>query len=106
MSVLYRSDATLAAAWARCFARHAPDLDFRVWPDAGDLAEVEYLIAWQVPADFFAALPRLKVLFTSGYSEHFIGARGNTERIAPLLGKPYRRQSLAAAVRAALDAEE
>ena len=66
MSVLYRSDAPLAAAWARCFARHAPDLDFRVWPDAGDLTEVEYLIAWQVPADFFAALPRLKVLFSSG----------------------------------------
>jgi glyoxylate/hydroxypyruvate reductase A len=66
VSVLYRSDAPLAAAWARCFARNAPDLDFRVWPDAGDLTEVEYLIAWQVPADFFAALPQLKVLFSSG----------------------------------------
>lgn len=66
MSILYRSDAPRAAAWASYFAEQAPDLDFRVWPDAGDLGEVEYLIAWQAPAEFIAALPRLKVLFSSG----------------------------------------
>src|SRR5579872_5962410 len=66
MSILYRSDAPRAAAWARYFAEHAPDLDFRVWPDAGDLTEVEYLIAWQVPPGFLAELPRLKVLFSPG----------------------------------------
>ena len=66
MSVLYRSDAPRAAAWARYFADHAPDLDFRVWPDAGDLNQIEYLIAWQAPPEFLAALPRLKVLFSSG----------------------------------------
>jgi glyoxylate/hydroxypyruvate reductase A len=66
MSILYRSDAARGPAWARYFAEHAPDLDFRVWPDAGNLDEVEYLIAWQPPRDFLAALPRLKVLFSSG----------------------------------------
>lgn len=66
MSVLYRSDAPRAAAWAQCFAEQAPDLDFYVWPDAGDLEQVEYLIAWQAPADFLASLPNLKVLFSSG----------------------------------------
>lgn len=66
MSVLYRSDAPRAAAWARYFAKHAPDLDFRVWPDAGDLTDIEYLIAWQVPPGCLAELPRLKVLFSSG----------------------------------------
>lgn len=66
MSILYRSDAPRAAAWASYFAEHAPDLDFRVWPDAGDLGKVEYLIAWQVPPEFLAELPRLKVLFSSG----------------------------------------
>jgi len=66
MSILYRSDAARAAAWASYFARHAPDLDFRIWPDAGDLQKVEYLIAWQAPAGFLAELPKLKVLFSSG----------------------------------------
>ena len=66
MSILYRSDEPRGAAWARHFVEHAPDLDFRVWPDAGELNKVEYLIAWQTPADFIAKLPRLKVLFSSG----------------------------------------
>ncbi|MCY1283808.1 Glyoxylate/hydroxypyruvate reductase A [compost metagenome] len=66
MSILYRSDAPRAAAWADYFAEHAADLDFRVWPDAGDLSEIEYLIAWQAPAEFIAKLPKLKVLFSSG----------------------------------------
>ncbi len=66
MCVLYRSDAPRAQAWASYFADRAPDLDFRVWPEAGNLADVEYLIAWQVPPDFLSALPRLRVLFSSG----------------------------------------
>ena len=66
MAVLYRSDVPRGPAWARYFAEHAPDVDFRVWPDAGDLGEIEYLIAWQAPSDLLAALPRLKVLFSSG----------------------------------------
>ena len=66
MSILYRSDAPRAAAWASHLAEHAPDLDFRVWPDAGDLDEIEYLIAWQAPAEFIDRLPRLKVFFSSG----------------------------------------
>jgi glyoxylate/hydroxypyruvate reductase A len=66
MSILYRSDAARGAAWARYFAENAPDLDFRVWPDAGKLEDVEYLIAWQPPREVLAALPRLKVLFSSG----------------------------------------
>jgi glyoxylate/hydroxypyruvate reductase A len=66
MAILYRSDAPRAAAWAKYFAEHASDLDFRVWPDAGDLSDIEYVIAWQVPPGFLAELPRLKVLFSSG----------------------------------------
>lgn len=66
MAILYRSDAPRAAMWAKYFSAHAPDLDFRVWPEAGNLDEIEYLIAWQAAPELLAALPRLKVLFSSG----------------------------------------
>jgi glyoxylate/hydroxypyruvate reductase A len=66
VSILYRSDAPRAPAWASYFSAHAPDLDFRIWPDAGNLHEIEYLIAWHAPPEFIAVLPRLKVLFSSG----------------------------------------
>ena len=51
-----------------------------------------------------AIRPDLKALFTSGYSERFIKDKGATQEGVPLLSKPYRSQSLAEAVRAALDA--
>jgi glyoxylate/hydroxypyruvate reductase A len=66
MAILYRSDKARGAAWSRFFAENAPDLDFRVWPDAGNLAEIEYLVAWQAPRELIASLPQLKVLFSSG----------------------------------------
>jgi CheY-like chemotaxis protein len=51
-----------------------------------------------------AQRPGLKALFTSGYSEHFLKARGETDQSVPLLGKPYRSHKLAEAVRKVLDA--
>jgi PAS domain S-box-containing protein len=46
--------------------------------------------------------PGLKALFTSGYSEHVIAGRESDAGV-PLLGKPYRKQQLAEAVRSVLD---
>jgi len=66
MSVLYISDAPRAAAWKAFFADAAPDITFHVWPDTGDLSEIEYVVAWQAPAGLLASLPNLKVLFSSG----------------------------------------
>ncbi len=51
-----------------------------------------------------ALRPEVKALFTSGYSERFIKDKGATQEGVALLSKPYRSQSLAEAVRAALDA--
>jgi PAS domain S-box-containing protein len=50
--------------------------------------------------------PGLKALFTSGYSENFLKARGETDQTVPLLGKPYRAHKLAEAVRRVLDAPQ
>lgn len=66
MSVLYRSDAVRGRTWTEIFASEAPDLEFHVWPEAGDLREVEYLIAWQPPVEFLHSLPNLQVLFSIG----------------------------------------
>jgi FixJ family two-component response regulator len=47
--------------------------------------------------------PGLKALFTSGFTDQFIAARGGADASVPLLNKPYRKQKLADAVRAALE---
>jgi glyoxylate/hydroxypyruvate reductase A len=66
VSVLYKSDIARGRAWARIFAEQAPDIEFHLWPETGDLAAVEYLVAWQPPPGLPAMLPNLKVLFSSG----------------------------------------
>ena len=66
MTFLYKSAPERGAVWARCFAEHAPDLPFRVWPDVGDPAQVRYLAAWTLPADLVKSLPNLEVVFCVG----------------------------------------
>jgi len=52
-----------------------------------------------------AQCPGLKVLYTSGYSEHVVQGRREGGPDAPLLSKPYRKHKLAEAIRKVLDGE-
>ena len=66
MTLLYRADPERGRVWRAYFAAHAPDINFRVWPDIGDIADVRYLAAWAPPTDFVASLPNLEMLFSIG----------------------------------------
>jgi glyoxylate/hydroxypyruvate reductase A len=66
MTVLLKTDADRAARWAAYFAEHAPDIDFRAWPAAGDLADVRYFIGWQADHALLSAMPKLEVFFATG----------------------------------------
>ena len=48
--------------------------------------------------------PKLKVLFTSGYTEDAIVHQGRLDAGVNLLGKPYRRADLAVKIRRVLEA--
>ncbi|TMP38003.1 2-hydroxyacid dehydrogenase [Pseudoalteromonas rubra] len=43
-----------------------PDVDVREWPDAGDLAEIEFVLAWNAPESLWQQLPNLKVVQSFG----------------------------------------
>jgi glyoxylate/hydroxypyruvate reductase A len=64
--VLYVGAEARGRAWARFVAEETGDLELRVWPEAGDLAEVAYLAAWIPPAGLFGKLPNLKAVFSVG----------------------------------------
>ena len=51
-----------------------------------------------------AQRPRLRVLYTSGYTEDAIVHEGRLEPGVRLLAKPYRRDELARSIRGLLDA--
>ena len=83
MSILYHSsDVVRGRIWAEIFATEAPDLPFHIWPDTGDPAAVEYLIAWQPPGELLRSLPSLQVLFSIGAGVDQIGLEQVPDNVA------------------------
>jgi glyoxylate/hydroxypyruvate reductase len=53
-----------AQAWRETFGRHIPDLEIRIWPEAGELADIEYLAFMRPDFDALPAFPNLKAMFS------------------------------------------
>jgi glyoxylate/hydroxypyruvate reductase len=53
-----------AAAWRDNFADQLPDLEIRIWPDAGEPADIEYLAFIRPDFDILPAFPNLKAMFS------------------------------------------
>ena len=62
-----------AEAWRDTFSEQLPDLEVRIWPDAGELAGIEYLAFMHPDFDALPAFPNLKAMFSrSAGVESFI----------------------------------
>jgi glyoxylate/hydroxypyruvate reductase A len=53
-----------ADEWRRVFAEQLPDRELRIFPDAGDPADVDYLAFMRPDFDALPALPNLRAMFT------------------------------------------
>jgi glyoxylate/hydroxypyruvate reductase len=62
-----------AKAWRDTFGEQLPDLEIRIWPDAGKLADIEYLAFMHPDFDSLPTFPNLKAMFSrSAGVESFI----------------------------------
>ena len=67
MALLFQSDVDRADPWADCAEDASyPGLEIRVWPEAGDIAEIDYALVWKPPRGLLASFPNLKVIFSLG----------------------------------------
>ena len=66
MTLLFCSASDSAEDWRREIARHLPDLEMRVWPETGDIADIEVAVVWKPPAGMLATLPNLKLIVSLG----------------------------------------
>lgn len=66
MALLFYSPDEDAQAWRRALLHRLPDLDFRTWPDTGDLAEIDAALVWRVPPGLLRTLPNLKAVLSLG----------------------------------------
>src|ERR1700722_1724224 len=53
-----------ATAWRDTFAEQLPDLEIRFWPDAGNLADIEYLAFMHPDFALLPGFPNLKAMFS------------------------------------------
>ncbi len=52
--------------WRAALARLDPDIDFRVWPDTGPVAEIEFALVWRAEPGDLRRYPNLKAIFNLG----------------------------------------
>ena len=63
-----------AQVWRDAFCEHLPDLEIRALPDAGNVADIEYLAFMRPDFDALPAFPNLKAMFSrSAGVESFAG---------------------------------
>src|ERR1700761_4349911 len=63
-----------AKAWRDTLEEQLPDLEIRIWPDAGKLADIEYLAFMHPDFDSLPVFPNLKAMFSrSAGVESFVG---------------------------------
>ncbi len=53
-----------AKAWRDTFAEKLPDLEIRIWPDPGELPDIEYLAFMHPDFDLLPEFPNLKAMFS------------------------------------------
>jgi len=53
-----------AKAWRDTFIEYLPDLEIRIWPEVGNLADIEYLAFMHPDFDSLPVLPNLKAMFS------------------------------------------
>lgn len=66
MKLLHHGPEARGKHWRDAVSRALPQVDFRCWPDVGNPAEIEHLVAWTVPDELIASLPNLRTLFSVG----------------------------------------
>jgi glyoxylate/hydroxypyruvate reductase len=76
-AVLFLSQNDTPDDWRTALDARIPDLDFRVWPDIGDPAEIGFALTWKAPAGAFDGMVNLKAICSLGQGVDHIFADPN-----------------------------
>ncbi len=52
--------------WRPALVQLMPDLNIRVYPDVGEVAEIDYALVWKPPHGLLASLPNLRLIHSIG----------------------------------------
>ena len=66
MALMFLSPDDPAEAWREALLAKVPELDFRIWPDVGDVAEIDLALVWRPPQGELARYPNLRAILSLG----------------------------------------
>lgn len=66
MALLFLSKWDNPVVWSAALRRHLPDLDIRVWPDIGNVDEIDAALVWNHPPGELKRYPNLRLILSLG----------------------------------------
>jgi glyoxylate/hydroxypyruvate reductase A len=91
--------------WRRSLEDLVPGIDFRIWPDAGAVEDVEMAMVWKAPHGVLAGLPNLRCIASLGQGVDHLFGDSDLPKDVPvvrLVDDSMRRQMTAYVVAAVL----
>jgi len=64
VALMFLSPDDPAERWREALLARMPELDFRIWPDVGDPAEIDVALVWRPPQGELARYPNLKAILS------------------------------------------
>jgi glyoxylate/hydroxypyruvate reductase A len=84
MVLVFYSDLDDPCPWRAALTQAIPGLDFRVWPDVGQLEDIDYALVWRPPPGMLRRLPRLKAVLSLGAGVDHVFADPELPRHVPI----------------------
>ena len=85
MAMLYMSGWENGEHWESLMRQHLPDVEFRIYPEIGDPADIEMALIWHVALDQLKTFPNLKLISSLGAGvDHLVGERHHLPDGVPL----------------------
>jgi glyoxylate/hydroxypyruvate reductase A len=66
LALLFLSDSDDPEAWRAALTKRLPGLDMRVWPEAGDAADIDAALVWNHPRGALKPFPNLRAVLSLG----------------------------------------
>ena len=82
-----------AQAWRGTFGELLPDLEIRIWPEAGNLADIEYLAFMHPDFDALPVFPNLKAMFSRSAGVESFVDHPRLPKCASVQDRAARRRS-------------
>ncbi len=66
MTLLVATSGISLDPWRDALKQLSETIEVRIWPEAGDVRDIHYVLTWKAPAEALSNLPNLKAIFSLG----------------------------------------